>query len=65
MLMKVRIDYTNFRGERGYRFIEPVEIYYGSTEFHQEEQWLLVALDIEKQEYRYFAMQDIHSWESN
>jgi hypothetical protein len=33
--------------------------YYGHTEFHTEDQWLMEAFDLDKQEMRTFAMRDI------
>ena len=40
----------------------PKEIWFGSTEWHKEEQWLLKALDIAKNVDRDFALKDIQSW---
>lgn len=61
---QARIDYTNYRGERATRLIEPKEIVWGSTSLHTTEQWLLVAHDIEKGKERTFTMSTIHSWEN-
>ncbi len=58
----VRILYTNYRGETGYRNIVPEKIWFGATEWHKEEQWLLDAHDIEKEALRNFAMKDIQEW---
>ncbi len=58
----VEIDYTNYRGERSLRKIVPDSVHWGSNEWHTEDQWLLYALDVEKQAMRHFAMKDIHSW---
>jgi predicted DNA-binding transcriptional regulator YafY len=60
--LAVTIDYTNWRGERGVRRIEPRHIEFTSSEFHPEQQWLLTAWDIDKGAFRTFAMKDIHSW---
>lgn len=57
----VCIDYTNYKGERGKRVIAPRYLQFGSTVYHQEKQWLLHAVDIEKGP-RTFALRDIHSW---
>lgn len=59
----VRIDYTNYRGERGVRLIQPERIWFGATEWHPSPQWLLEAYDLEKSASRTFAMLDIHSWQ--
>jgi predicted DNA-binding transcriptional regulator YafY len=58
----VTVIYTNYRGETGERKILPKKIWFGSTEWHPEEQWLLEALDVDKNEDRHFAMKDIKSW---
>jgi len=59
--MKVEIDYTNWKNERAFRRI-PINVYYGSNEFHPEQQWLMEATDLDKNALRCFAMKDIHSW---
>lgn len=61
-LKEVIIDYTNWRGERSLRRILPLETFFGLNEFHPGEQWLLKAIDVEKNVERVFAMKDIHSW---
>ena len=58
----VSIDYTNWRGERSVRVVLPARMWWGKTEFHPTEQFLLHAFDIEKQSWRDFAMENIHSW---
>lgn len=58
----VEIDYTNYRGERGVRQIQPKKLFFGSNEWHPKEQWLLEALDLSKKADRLFAMSEIHSW---
>jgi hypothetical protein len=58
----VWIDYTNWRGQRSRRRIMPIRIEFGSTEYHPEPQWFVVAIDIEKTDERKFSMKDIHSW---
>ena len=62
MEQHVSILYTNWKGETRTRRIKPQSIYWGSTEYHTEPQWLLDALDCEKQEFRQFAMKDIREW---
>lgn len=58
----VKIDYTNWKGERGIREIVPYQIVFDSNKFHEEPQWLLEAFDIKKKDIRTFAMKNIHSW---
>lgn len=61
---EVAIDYTNYRGERSLRRVLPLGIFWGANEWHPEEQWLLSAMDLEKNAARIFAVKDIHSWNS-
>lgn len=58
----VRILYTNYRGETALRRVVPERIHFASTEWHPEPQWLLDALDVEKNASRSFAMKDIRAW---
>jgi hypothetical protein len=59
---KVVIDYTNYHGVRSFRHVQIVRVYYGSTEYHPEKQWLMEAKDLNKNEMRTFAIKDIHMW---
>ncbi|WP_336801783.1 hypothetical protein [Kaistia sp. MMO-174] len=52
----VEVLYTNWRGVTGVRSIIPKSVWYGSTEWHPEPQWLLRAFDVEKQADRDFAL---------
>jgi predicted DNA-binding transcriptional regulator YafY len=61
----VRILYTNYRGETALRTVVPERIFFGSTEWHPEPQWLLEALDLEKGQSRSFAMKDVRAWLAN
>lgn len=61
----VRIVYTNYRRQTAVRSIIPERVWFGSTEWHPEPQWLLDALDVEKGERRSFAMADIRCWFSD
>ncbi len=60
----VTIVYTNYKGVTGTRRIVPIEILFGHNEWHTEDQWLMRALDIEKNAQRTFALKDIKSWEA-
>ena len=61
----VKILYTNWKNKTKYRLIKPINIEFKSTEWHKEEQWILNAVDIEKNEIRNFAMKDIKEWKSD
>mgnify|MGYP000753318233 CR=1 FL=1 len=62
----VEIDYTNWRGVRGLRRIRPIPetLRFTSTEYHMAPQWIIDAMDLDKNELRNFAMADVHSWRS-
>src|SRR4249919_1907965 len=57
-----KIIYTNWRGETDERHIIPLRVWFGHTEWHKADQWLLTALDIDKNAERDFALQDIQKW---
>ena len=58
----VTVLYTNYRGETALRTIVPERIWFGSTEWHREDGWMLDAFDVEKGAERSFAMKDIRVW---
>jgi predicted DNA-binding transcriptional regulator YafY len=56
---KIEFDYVNWKGIKGHRKVEIDEFHYGSTKYHPETQWLLEAFDLDKNEFRIFAMKDM------
>lgn len=56
---QITIAYTNWRGETSERIIIPIEVWFGKTEWHPEEQWFLKAHDVRKDAERDFALRDI------
>lgn len=59
---QVKFVYRNYKGDVAERIVIPQKVYYGSTTFHPERQWLLQAWDILKAGPRTFAMRDITGW---
>ncbi len=55
----LEFDYTNWKGVKGHREVKVVRIYFGSTDYHKEQQWLMKAFDLAKNEERVFAMKDM------
>jgi len=55
----LQFEYTNWKGETSLRKVIPYKFWFGSTEFHKEEQWMLHAYDIDKGEERNFALKDV------
>jgi hypothetical protein len=58
----VEIVYRNYKNKVNNRFIIPMEIFLGTTEFYPDEQYLLKAYDTRKKEERIFAMSNILEW---
>lgn len=58
----IRVKYKNWKGEVAARTIIPLSIFYGSTEYHKEGQWLLKVWDMGKEDYRTYAVKDILEW---
>ena len=55
----LKFRYKNWQGETAIRSVVPIEIWYGHTQFHSRNQWLLKALDVDKNAERDFAVADI------
>lgn len=64
-LSLVQFDYCNYKGEKETRLVRPIKIWFGSTSFHPEPQWLLEAFDVVRGETRDFAMAGIRAWRVN
>lgn len=58
----VSATYTNWKGETELRRFIPQRMYFGSTAFHPEPQWLIEALDVDRQQPRTFTMKDFQGW---
>lgn len=54
----ITLTYTNWKGETAQRTIIPRRVWWGSTEWHPEPQWLLTAFDVGKEAERDFALKD-------
>ena len=57
---QITINYTNWKGATADRVVEPVKIWFGTTQWHPNEQWFLTAFDVSKQAEREFALKDIN-----
>lgn len=55
----ITFDYTNWRGEQGHRKAIVQEFSYGSNEYHKEPQFIMLALDVDKLQYRTFTTKDM------
>jgi predicted DNA-binding transcriptional regulator YafY len=56
--------YTNYKGEVGMRKVIPLCLRFnhlGSSEKFYKDQWVLECFDLDKNDYRTFALKDIHT----
>lgn len=58
----IKVKYTNYRGETAIRLIVPIRFFWGSNEYHTQEQWLLEVFDVERDAIRIYALKDIQEW---
>lgn len=58
----VEVEYRNWRGETAKTHIIPEHIFFGSAEWHLEEQWFLNAYDLQWETYRDLALKEIITW---
>lgn len=56
MRVPLIVTYRNWRGEVSERRILPILIRYGTSKWHPEPQWLMLATDVDKGEEREFAL---------
>lgn len=56
---EAEFTYRNWRGETARRRVGVMSVWFGSTEWHPELQWLMRAIDLEKMETRDFALKDM------
>jgi predicted DNA-binding transcriptional regulator YafY len=59
---EAEFDYTNYKNETSHRLVVVHAIGFGSSEWHTEPQWMMLALDLEKMEMREFAMRDMKNF---
>lgn len=55
----VTFAYTNYKGEHGIRTVTPQRVWYGCTQYHPNNGWLLTGYDHDKKAERDFALTDI------
>lgn len=57
----IEFDYTNWRGEKARRKAKFARIYWGSNEYHTKQQFLVSAIDLDKDQLRTFAAADMEN----
>jgi hypothetical protein len=58
----ITVSYKNWRGETAIRKIVPLNISFNATEYHPKPQWLLQVYDLDKNDFRDYALKDIEQW---
>lgn len=62
----VSMDYVNYRHEYSHRLVIPELFWFGSTQYHDEDQWIMTAWDVERGVRRDFALRNCdfqnHEW---
>lgn len=53
------LTYTNHRGETAKRRVIPWRLYYGSTQWHPQPQWMIKVWDVDRQAERDYALSGI------
>lgn len=61
----VTLTYRNWRGEVAERTITPLRVWFGSTDWHPDPQWLLTAWDAEKVKPLVWTRADLTAWGEN
>ena len=56
---KYNLNILITKGLNQHEMLSLLSLYFGLTEFHPENQWLMVAYDLDKQGERTFALNDI------
>lgn len=57
--------YTNWKGETLSRKVQDPVVWFGESKYHTGAQWFIHAFDIQKQEFRDFAVADILTFIDN
>lgn len=57
------LDYVNHRGERATRRVEPRRVWFGNTDWHEDEQWLVECYDFDREAIRNYAVSEIQHWD--
>lgn len=63
--MYLHFDYTNYKGETAKRRAVPMSVRFGTSQWHAEPQWLLMAVDGDKSAMREFAVADMKNVQPN
>ena len=54
----IEVVYSNHREEKMERIITPLKVYWGHTEWHPQDQWLMDVYDHDRSALRTYALKD-------
>lgn len=54
----IEVIYTNHRGETATRKINPWTVWWGASDYHEDEQWFLTCWDHDRTDLRTYALKD-------
>ena len=54
-------EYVNHKGVRATRRVVPTRLWFGSSMYYKDRQWLLSAMDMDKQQFRTFALSKVEN----
>lgn len=57
----ISFTYKNWQGKVGLRKAVVKKLQFGSNDYHKEDQFLLLCFDLDKNEYRTFALKDVQT----
>ena len=55
----LKFEYVNWEGKQATRNVKPIIMYYGNNKYHRTDQYLLKAIDLDKNAERNFSVKDI------
>ena len=58
---KVTFGYQNWRGENAERSAQLLRMYYGKNDYHPQTQWIVVGLDLDKDQERHYSLKDMEN----
>lgn len=55
----LKFYYENYRGVKSLRSVQDPTMWFGESKYHKGDQWFIHAFDLERQDFRDFAVADI------
>lgn len=55
----MKFYYENWKGEKSLRSVQDPKLWFGESKYHKGPQWFINAVDLDKDDFRDFAVADI------